>query len=57
MVRRMKMPKYTVVFVSYGYVSVDADNQDDAINKAHEESTWDNFETPEYIRVEEMQNA
>jgi hypothetical protein len=51
------MPNYTVVFVSYGYVDVEADNQDDAIVKAHEESTWDHFDTPEYIRVEEKENA
>lgn len=50
------MPNYTVVFVSYGYVDVEADNQDDAIVKAHEESTWDHFDTPEYIRVEENAN-
>lgn len=51
------MPKYTVVFVSYGYVYVEADNKDKAIEIAHEESTWDHFETPEYIRVEENKNA
>jgi hypothetical protein len=51
------MPNYTVVFVSYGYVTVDAENQDDAIMKAHEESTWDHFDTPEYIRVEENEDA
>jgi hypothetical protein len=55
--RRKQMPNYTVVFVSYGYVNVEADNQDDAIAKAHEESTWDHFDTPEYIRVEENADA
>jgi len=51
------MPNYTVVFVSYGYVDVEADNQDDAIVKAHEESTWDHFDIPEHIRVEEKEDA
>ena len=51
------MPKYTVVFVSYGYVEVDAKDQDSAISKAYEQSTWDHFESPEYVRVEEMQDA
>jgi hypothetical protein len=51
------MPKYTVVFVSYGYVEVDAKDQYSAISKAYEQSTWDHFETPEYVRVEEMQDA
>ena len=40
-----------------GYVEVDAKDQDSAISKAYEQSTWDHFETPEYVRVEEMQNA
>jgi hypothetical protein len=47
------MPKYCVVFVSYGYVYVDAENEDLAIDKAHEESTWDHFEQPEYVRIKE----
>ena len=47
------MPKYTVVFTSYGYVHVEADNEDLAIDLAHEKSTWDHFETPEYTRIEE----
>ena len=51
------MPNYTVVFVSYGYVNVEADNQDDAITKAYVESTWDHFDIPEYIRVEEKEDA
>jgi hypothetical protein len=55
--RREKMPNYTVVFVSYGYVNVEADNQDDAITKAYVKSTWDHFDIPEHIRVEEKENA
>lgn len=51
------MPKYTVVFVSYGYVEVEADNKDKAIDIAYQESTWDHFETPEYVRIEEMEDA
>ena len=51
------MTNYTVVFVSYGYVTVDADDQDDAIKKAYEQSTWDHFDVPEHIRVEENQDA
>lgn len=46
------MTKYCVVFCSYGYVYVDAVSEDEAIDKAYEVSTWDDFETPEYRRVE-----
>lgn len=49
-----KMPKYTVVFVSYGYVDVETDNEDKAIEIAYATSTWDHFETPEHIRVFEV---
>jgi len=51
------MNKYTVVFVSYGYVEVEANSKDDAIDKAYLQSTWDDFETPEYVRIEENENA
>lgn len=47
------MKKYTVVFVSYGYVEVESEDQDKAIDKAYEQSTWDHFDVPEYLRVEE----
>ena len=51
------MASYTVVFCSYGYVTVEAEDEDKAISKAYQESTWDHFETPEYIRVEENEDA
>lgn len=51
------MQRYTVVFVSYGYVEVEAEDRDEAIDKAFELSTWDHFETPEYVRIEENTDA
>lgn len=51
------MKEYTVVFVSYGYVRVEAESQDQAIALAYEQSTWDHFDSPEYVRVEENQDA
>jgi hypothetical protein len=53
------MPKkaYEVVFVSYGYVMVEADDEDQAIDLAYEQCNWDQFDIPEHIRVEELENA
>ena len=51
------MHKYCVVFSSYGYVEVNAVSEDDAIEKAYEVSTWDHFETPEYVRVEQLEEG
>ena len=48
---------YEVVFVSYGYVMVEADDEDQAIDLAYEQCNWDQFDIPEHIRVEELQDA
>jgi hypothetical protein len=51
------MPRYCVVFSAYGYVEVDAVSDDDAISKAEEIYSWNDFEEPEYVRVELLEEG
>ena len=48
---------YEVAFVSYGYVVVEAEDEDKAIDLAYEQCNWDHFDNPEHCRVEELENA
>ena len=51
------MPKYCVVFCSYGYTYVDAVSEEEAIDNAEQNWSWNDFESPEYRRVELLEEG
>lgn len=52
-----KLKNYEVVFVSYGYITVEAEDEDQAIDEAYSICNWDQFDIPEHIRVEALENV